>query len=328
MRKVSGEADEKWLRLIQRVSDHLSFRGVAASLCTWKAKCRLLAGPNPAQVHTLKADIRLRIDTLQYGRGSTREVKEVQRFGADRKAKTLNRLDWDRFIRERTAGRVGPSGRKVGNRAVERDLRWLLSVFNWATRAGDDQTSSFLERNSLRGLSLPKEPSPRRPVMTQERYEAMLNVAGQTGWRFRLALILAHETGQLRWSDIDLERGMVTWRAQADKKGSEHATPLTEEAISALVKTSERNPARSVDWVFPSPRDSREPSSRFVLQGWWYRAERLVGLKRIKGLGFHSLRRKFADELRDAPLRDVQALGGWKDPATPLKWYQRSSEHM
>ena len=59
--------------------------------------------------------------------------------------------------------------------------------------------------------------------------------------------MLAHETGHrigavrlLRWSDIDLENGRIRWRAENDKIGYEHATPLTEKAVMALRK-AQRN---------------------------------------------------------------------------------------
>ena len=43
-------------------------------------------------------------------------------FGRDRRPETLSQRDWDRFIRERRAGTVGPSGRPVGSRMIEWDL--------------------------------------------------------------------------------------------------------------------------------------------------------------------------------------------------------------
>jgi hypothetical protein len=46
----------------------------------------------------------------------------------------------------------------------------------------------------------------------------------------------------------------------------------------------------------------------------------------IRGLGWHALRRKFASELKDVPLRDLCELGGWKDPQTILKCYQQPDE--
>ena len=44
------------------------------------------------------------------------------------------------------------------------------------------------------------------------------------------------------------------------------------------------------------------------------------------GTELHSLRRKFATELKDEPLKDLCQLGGWKDPQTVLKCYQTADE--
>ena len=200
-------------------------------------------------------------------------------------------------------------------------------MFNWA------ETARLVERNPVQGFPLPKESSPRRPVMTQERYEAMLAVAERIHWRFKLALVLAHETGhrigairQLRRMDLDLPRHVVRWRAEADKIGFGHETPLTSKATDALEEAQRRNPAIGDAWVFPAPEDTSKPCSRYLMRGWWHRAERLADLHHVKGLGWHGLRRKFADELRDAPLRDLQALGGWKNPTTPLEQYQTADQ--
>ena len=62
-------------------------------------------------------------------------------FGRDRKPETLSQRDWDRFIRARRAGRVGPSGRPVSNRTVEADLKFLIAVFNWAGKPGSVSAS-------------------------------------------------------------------------------------------------------------------------------------------------------------------------------------------
>ena len=45
---------------------------------------------------------------------------------------TLSQRDWDRFIRERRAGRVGASGSPVSDRTIEYDLKFLIAVLNWA----------------------------------------------------------------------------------------------------------------------------------------------------------------------------------------------------
>jgi hypothetical protein len=43
----------------------------------------------------------------------------------------------------------------------------------------------------------------------------------------------------------------------------------------------------------------------------------------VKGRGWHSLRRKFATEMKHAPLKDLAYLGGWKSVATVVDIYQR-----
>jgi hypothetical protein len=51
-----------------------------------------------------------------------------------------------------------------------------------------------------------------------------------------------------------------------------------------------------------------------------------AGLPKGKRLGWHSLRRKFARELKATPLKDLAYLDGWKDPQTILKCYQTPDE--
>ena len=252
-------------------------------------------------------------------------------FGPNRKAKDLSRRDWDRFIRERLSGRF--TGSAVGPRTVARDLKWLLAVLNWATMAGDGRGGFLLERNPLKGLDIPKEESPKRPILSQERYKVMLDVADRIGWRFNVALILVHETGhrigavrQLRWSDVDLERGVIRWRKSSDKIGMEHETPLTEEALEAFEEARKHNPGIGDAWVFPAPKNASEACRKDLMTKLWKRAEKLAGLEPIRWLGWHGLRRRFATDLKQIPLRDLCDLGGWKDPDTVVKCYQTADE--
>ena len=74
-------------------------------------------------------------------------------LGKDRDPATLSQRAWDRFIRDRRSGRVGPSGKPVSDRTIERDLRFLLAVLNWAAKSRDEQGQILLE--SIRPLRLP-----------------------------------------------------------------------------------------------------------------------------------------------------------------------------
>jgi integrase len=281
-------------------------------------------------------------------------------WGSNSAVKNLDRRDWDRFIQQRRAGALhhGGDDRKVKgvrDRIVEYDLRFLLAVCNWAetVRVNGQQ---LLERNPFRGFPLPVEVNPKRAVVTDEEFGRLTVAAKELAtlaksptrkgrenrkrpWR-DYELYLAHETGhrcsaiaRLRWSDVDLEKGQVTWRAEFDKIGVEHTVPLSVAATTALkraadeVRAARRETGAIKDgWVFPSPTDPEQPVRRDVLRDAWQKLEKAAKLERIPGRGWHSLRRKFATDLKHEPLADLCSLGGWKDHNTILKCYMRPDE--
>ena len=251
-------------------------------------------------------------------------------FGRNRDPATLSQRDWDRFIRKRRAGRIGPSGRPVSNRTVEYDLKFLIAVLNWAARSRDERGEPLLDRNPLKALRKPTEKNPTRVVLAEDEYRALLKVAPRVDWRFHLALVLAHETGhrigairQLRWFDIDFEGGTILWRAEHDKSGHEHVTPVTAEALSALKDARRSHPGTGEAPVLPAPRNPLACLGAARLHAWWSKAQILAGLEPMPGRGWHSLRRKFASDLMDQPLKVLCALGGWKTAKTVLECYQR-----
>ena len=82
---------------------------------------------------------------------------------------TLSQRDWDRFIRARRAGKVGPSGKPVSDRTIEHDLKFLIAVLNWASKSRDERGKLFLASNPLRGLKAPTEKNPNRQQVHRER---------------------------------------------------------------------------------------------------------------------------------------------------------------
>jgi integrase len=258
-------------------------------------------------------------------------------FGSSRKPSTLNVRDWNQFVGDRRSGAVAPKHvekrRRVRDRVIAYDLKFLLSVLNFGVRAGDGRGGTLLERNPLAGLSVPKEESPRRIVLTAEQYSSLRKIAAEVHELFDLALVLAHETGHrigsirlLRWSDIDFGRKTVRWRAETDKVGFEHMTPLTDVALDVLAARQKAVRAIGSTWVFPGDRRPAEAVPRSTVLKWWERAAKLAELPTMKGAGFHSLRRQFATEMKHTPLRDLAQLGGWKSPQTILSCYQQPDE--
>ena len=254
-------------------------------------------------------------------------------LGRNRKPATLSQRDWDRFIRERRAGRIGPSGRPVSASTVQHDLKFLLAVLNWAARSRDENGRLLLTSNPLRGLRAPREKNPTRVVLTDAEYRALLTVSRRVGWRFHVALVLAHETGhrigairKLCWSDIDMKRRTIRWRAEHEKTGYEHRTPITVEALAVLEEARRHSPRIGSLPLLPAPKDPSVCVNRWLVGDWWRRAVAEAGLEPKRGRGWHSLRRKFASDLMDQPLKVLCELGGWKTAQTVLQCYQRADE--
>jgi hypothetical protein len=254
-------------------------------------------------------------------RDAARFVAERRRRGDRRPRKKLEKGEQERT--EPT--KPGP----VRDRVVGYDVQWLIAVLNWGVRGG------LLDRNPLHGFRIPREQSPRRPIVTSKQYAALLEVAHAVDPLVRLLLVLANETGhrigalrRLRWSDFELsgEQRRVRWRAENDKIGFEHVTPLTDSAVKEIEVARRSRPSIGDTWVFPSPTDSTQPVSRNLARDWWQQMQERAKLTVEPGRGWHSLRRKFATEMKHTPLKDLAYLGGWKDHQTLLLCYQRADE--
>lgn len=296
---------------------------------------------NPESEHELTVgglfDIYLSERTPEVSEGRQRvhrRVAEAMRrfFGEDREIAGLNRQAWDCYKRERRTGEIDCRGRTVpeddrkpvGGRVVEEDLQVLRAACNWAVGA------DVLDGNPTDGYPLPEKNTPRRPTMSHARYRKMLEVGSEVDWRFRVALVLCHETGhrsksvrRLRWADVEpLEAREVRWRGGEDKAGHDHVSDLTDAAVNVLCQAREHRPGVGEAWVLPNPVDPSRSVTRHQLRRWWLEAEEVAGLEHVDGLGWHALRRKLADDLRELPLKDLAAAGGWKEEQTVVRCYQ------
>jgi len=339
------ERDESGAQRPKRVSLGQCTREVARAKAD-EVAARFLSAPveSKPEAVTLQVlfDIYGREVSPQKGDSKRRHDERCARMflrflGAGRDPRTLSRREWDRFIADRRRGAIAPTksgkGRAVADRVIGYDLCFLRAVLNWATMASDDRGGVLLERNPLKGLTLPTEDSPVRSVLTAEQYEALRSAARNLGLNAELMLTLVHETGhrvgsviKLRWSDIDIDRGMIRWRAENDKIGFAHETPLSDEAVELLSRAQRAQAAIGDTWVFASPADATKPCSRHLARDLFERLRDRAQLPKGQRYGWHSLRRKFASELKAIPLKDLAHLGGWKDPATILKCYQKPDE--
>ena len=259
----------------------------------------------------------------------------VQAFGGKRRPESLSRRDWDSYIQRRRRGELaarGNPGKAVRTRVVEQDCNLLLAILNWGTRAGDGRGGYLVDRNPLSGLSVPREESPRRAVLTAEQFEAVRAAARAHSPRMEAFVMLASFTGhraasirQLRWSDIDFEAGTVHWRGELDKIEYDHRNPLHPEALAALKQERQRSSAIGDAWIFPSARNALKPLSGDAVFNLWKRFAKAAGIPSGERYGWHSFRRAFANTLRNVPLRDLKDLGGWKTERTVVSVYQQPS---
>jgi integrase len=289
-----------------------------------------------------------------------RRIRLWTRFlGARKDPLQISRHEWDGFIRDRTSGRLAPTGEVVVDQAkhlparprtVERDLRFLLSVLNWGSdwRVGDRY---LLRENCCRGFPVPKERNPRRPVASLTRYHALrlrsdevvmqLRPRGHEPCEVRSHLSelldLAIATGRrlsaicgLWYSDLQLARnpaapfGAIRWRASNDKEGREAIVPMNALSRRAIDRIMEERPGLGDAPLFPSPGDIKQPVNRHLADRWLRKAESLAGIEPQAGGLWHPYRRLWATLRKDLPAQDVARAGGWASTKMVLDVYTQA----
>lgn len=258
---------------------------------------------------------------------------------------TLNNVE--RYEETRRFGEGWQDGRKtepVRAAAVRDDLALLRAMILWATKERKSDGSWLLSENPLRGMKLPKEENPRRPVATYDRYLKVRDAArqlaasapqerGKERWlRFELALVLAEATGRriggirgLRWSDFSFDPPSIRWSSEFDKRGRENVVPIPEALAEEVRSLRLRLKVVGDGWLFPRSKQDA-PWSREVFGELLIRAEQKANVPKRCGGRWHAYRRKWATERKALPLVDVKAAGGWKDTETLVTCYQQADE--
>ena len=86
-------------------------------------------------------------------------------------------------------------------------------------------------------------------------------------------------SGNLR-VDIDFEGETVRWRAEHDKTGYEHTTPLAPAALSALEEAWRKNPGSGDAPILPAPKNPPARMSPAMAYEWWSRTDGLADWSR------------------------------------------------
>jgi integrase len=277
-------------------------------------------------------------------------------LGAEKDPHKITLDEWESFTAVRRAGAIDALGcpvaederRRVRDRTVEADLIWLKLVLNWGTN-WRSESGYLLRENPVRGFELPSEKNVRRPVATQDRFEAIRLVSDRVTMEVRWdgrrrvkrsylseLLDIVNGTGRrisavcsLRYDDLRLDaapHGAIRWRADADKTGRESVVPISRQVRAAVDRILSERPGVGAAFLFPSPTDLGQPISRYLASDWLREAEEKAKVPKQAGGLWHPYRRKWATERKHLPDVDVAAAGGWAELTSLKKAYQQADD--
>jgi integrase len=270
-------------------------------------------------------------------------------FGPECDVRGLTEQDQLAFTQKRLAGGIVCSEKRttsaVRARSVEVELQLLHTMLRWATTVRVRGGHRLLEQHPLAGVKRPRERNPKRPVATWERFEATrakiqeLGAGAKTDasrrkWlKLELALVLAEATGrrlgsirQLQWEDFDYNASRIRWRAEADKKGVASIVPIPEALRDEIRSFQVKLGGGFGGLMFPSHSDPSRSLTRDSFGHWLREAEQLAELEKLDGSLWHAYRRAWATSRKDLSVKDVAAVGGWKDIQTLVNCYQQADD--
>ncbi|MEK9142925.1 MAG: tyrosine-type recombinase/integrase [Nitrospirota bacterium] len=166
-------------------------------------------------------------------------------------------------------------------------MKFLRHIFNKAVRDGK------LEKNPFAQVKLPKVATGKTRFLAHEEEETLIMKLGTPyGAWVRFAVLTGlrlSEQFNLRWADVDLERGILT--LPHTKAGHVQYAHLNEEAKAILRGFDSWQ--RSA-WVFPS----ENPATRLDQRNFYSRVfVPAVQALKLEGMTWHTLRHTFASRL-------------------------------
>lgn len=288
-------------------------------------------------------------------------------WGKDFDLRRLSRREWDAFVRVRRSGAIDARGNPlppdeekdddvkktgVSDRTIERDLRFVRAVCRWATEWRDDDGRLLLERDPTRGLAIPKESNPSRPVATHDRVDAIrkhyrtprMEIIWHgkrkkvetylpeifeivVGAGRRISAVCA-----LRREDLELEatpktpHGAIVWPEDTDKMDRRWRCPISQPVREALESALRKRPRVGPGPLFPGARNPNKPIRYELASDWLRTAEEKAGIEPHDGSLWHAYRRLWASARKELPDVDVAQAGGWESLEALKLAYQRPDD--
>jgi integrase len=230
-----------------------------------------------------------------------------------------NRVDSQRHYKE------GDKTRKLSPYTIEREGNKLLSLWRWAAvkHWAETPTVKFSKRSPKTPVAWSPEELARVFTACRAYNGSVLGIPGNV--YFTALMYLLYDTGErsgavqaLRWSDVDLLKQWVTFRADTRKgrgKSQDNLQKLSRRTVKAfeLLRTHASEAERS---------DPDSPVFRFAHRSSLYYHFKIIleaaGLPYDRNCMFHKIRRTFATQLYVRGGDPTQSLGHSCDSMTRM----------
>ena len=177
-----------------------------------------------------------------------RAFEEVERHLTNHAA-SLHKLRLGEIDRRAIAQRLGEVETASGPVARNRVRSSLSAFFGWAV------TEGLLDANPVQGTAKLDEGGSRERTLTQQELAELWSVLDaepnpQFADIVRLLLLTGQrreEVGSLRWSEVELDRGLVILPPERTKNSRQHEVPLSRQAKTIVARQPKR---KGRDFVF------------------------------------------------------------------------------
>jgi integrase len=182
--------------------------------------------------------------TQQRGQLRSGSYRQVARH-LERLAAPLHALPVDAIDRQAIAARLNSIEQNSGAVTANRVRSTLSAMFTWGMREGLVLANPVVNTNK-------REERPRERVLvdaelrliwqalTDNQYSTIIRLLMLTGQRL-------NEIAALRWSEVDFERGLISFSGQRTKNGRPHEVPMSK-TVRSLLAAQPRSDGR--DFVF------------------------------------------------------------------------------
>jgi integrase len=259
---------------------------------------------------------------------------------------------WTTLLRKRLSEQV--QQQRTGLRSTEITVSRILTAANWLRKkkripleaAVIDSEWRDEMRQYWKGLTGEASvPEPFRPRHTDDEARRLIARSWDVDHRFGLMMALGAELrlGQVaraKRSDLDLVANQFTVKGSGDKKGETIELTVgqslaVQRALVGYLRDLERS---GVDYyLFPAGRmlgkAAGNPIARVdqglehieenTIRDWYWSAETLAGISRVKGRGVYGVRRAAVDHAlgQKVSQQGLKSLGGWSSDEMPRRVY-------